>query len=97
MERIDDAQMSGIPDIECRSCGGSGYIEMPEELWIVLFALDGHPNTAAVVLESLNNMGEYISVNAVNNRLERLRDYGFLIRKKMGRSWVYQEEGATND
>ncbi len=89
--------MIRIPKIKCRECGGKGKVEMPEELWIVLFSLDGHPMTAAEVLEGLNNMGEYISVNAVNNRLERLRKFGFLVRKKRGRSWVYQEKGSHHE
>ncbi|HNB46706.1 MAG TPA: hypothetical protein PLL72_21180 [Burkholderiaceae bacterium] len=73
------------PDILCRSCGGSGKELLPRVLIDVLSLWDlagtWTASEAAAVLDS--------NATAINNRLEALRELGFLDRKRVGRRWSY--------
>lgn len=48
------------------------------------------PKLGWLTSESIHNLiSDQISRNGVNNRLEKLRSYGFLDRTRHGKWWLY--------
>lgn len=70
--------------IPCEVCGGTGKRPLHESLRQTLSAL---PKKGFVVAQDLKFSG--VGTNGVNNRLERLREFGFVTREKFGKYWRY--------
>lgn len=71
------------PLVTCHTCHGSGQEKLQEGLLETLQSL-GKSEAAACEI-----VAEGVSVNAVNNRLERLRAMGFVKRRRAGKFWLY--------
>lgn len=78
--------MSACPDITCRSCGGTGAERLPLVLWDVLNLWDLGGEWAAPEVAAVLDM----TPTAANNRLESLRELGFVDRFKRGKRWIYR-------
>lgn len=73
--------------IHCRQCGGTGRQSMPEHFRETFGIVKRLRNaTAESVANALKWEG---SVNAMNNRLEAMREAGLLTRSKRGRNFFY--------
>lgn len=78
------------PLIECPKCGGSGEVELGDELMEVLRVTAGMRKiTAPAVFKRLNYQGS--SPFAINNRLTELKRLGFYSRRREGRTFVYKQ------
>lgn len=73
-------------NVKCKRCGGSGREPVPLALSEILRELRvTHGASAPELLDRFPD----VSVTALNNRLERLRQHGLVARKKNGRAWRY--------
>lgn len=69
--------------IPCRHCEGSGKETLPEPLRQTLMKLGKKRATS----EDLREEG--VTREAINNRLEQLRELGFVSREREGRFFLY--------
>jgi len=72
--------------VKCPECGGCGTVEMPGIYLEVLEVLGGGESGA---VEIAGILGEGVGATAINNRLEKLRGWGLVRRRRDGRSWRY--------
>jgi hypothetical protein len=76
--------------IKCGKCDGNGKVALDPALAETLTALISNPESTAPQLREMMFSGKpYPSVNAVNNRLEKLRKLGMIDRRKLGIAWEY--------
>jgi hypothetical protein len=73
--------------IVCASCDGAGKTPLPDELQTTLDMFAGKARFTAADLHT--KAQDSVSVNAMNNRVERLRGLGLLTRSRQGRNWLY--------
>jgi hypothetical protein len=73
-------------EITCDKCNGSGHMELPEAL---AETLDSIPRRGTVTAFYLHGKLPGVTPNAQNNRLEKLRELGFLKRERSGKFWLY--------
>ncbi len=78
--------------ISCNYCGGSSKIPLPRHLEKTLRVLMRKECTSEDVRRAV---GKGVTRNAMNNRLEDLRMYGFVQRTKRGKEWVYRYATET--
>jgi len=73
-------------EIPCNTCKGKGTVGLdgPLASTLALFKR-GRRLTAAEIQKNESD----VNITAINNRLERLRGYGFLDRQKKGRHQLY--------
>ena len=76
------------PMVPCDHCGGTGKVLLSAVLFRVLESVTAGHRTAKEVSAHLSGT-ETVGKTAINNRLEELREYGLLTRKKVGRFYVY--------
>lgn len=76
-----------VPVMPCPTCQTEGYIALSDGLE---FTLNEVVSTPWVSASELLDRHTGISVTAINNRLEHLRELGFLIRQRRGKSWIYR-------
>ena len=76
------------PLVKCGHCDGTGEVPMPLALLRVLEAVREGNTTANKVYQHLQG-GEDVKQTAINNRLEYLRQMGFLSMQRQGRFNVY--------
>ena len=69
---------------KCRRCHGSGAEPISKQLLVTLTALKRRGEASAGQLAN-NGVGP----TAIINRLEDLRQLGFVDRRKIGRTWKY--------
>ena len=74
--------------VPCDHCGGTGKVLLSAVLFRVVEAVTAGHRTAKEVSDHLSGT-ETVGKTAINNRLEELREYGLLTRKKVGRFYVY--------
>lgn len=75
------------PDtMPCRRCRGCGRVDLPQELQATLDLVRAGALTAGAVAKIFRDR----TPTAANNRLERLRELGFVIRMQAGRNMVYE-------
>jgi hypothetical protein len=75
----------------CGHCGSSGHVPLPPELQATLTYLRRrqHRVTPLDVYHGLHMHG--LSQSAANNRLEKLRALGYLVRTRVnGKTWAYE-------
>jgi hypothetical protein len=84
--------------IECPTCSGHGEIPLPEILAKPLEVIGRHDgiDTLSLLLEygfayGGEDYGEAIKPTAMNNRLVRLLEYGFVTRTRRGKLWVWRK------
>ena len=77
-----------IPSICCPTCGGRGTTKLEGTLLKTFLEVRRFHSLSAVELHSLPT-SEHVSITAINNRLEDLRQLGLLDRIRNGRRWVY--------
>ncbi len=70
--------------IPCEVCGGTGKRPLHDSLLQTLTML---PRKGFAVANQLTVPG--VGANGINNRLERLRDFGFVKRERFGKYWRY--------
>lgn len=75
-------------EIKCPHCSGKGSVPLPEELATTL-AMFGRKSSFTAAAAHEKHGGE-MTVNSMNNRLERLRKLGKLDREKVSRHWHYR-------
>lgn len=76
--------------VTCRACRGTGRVDLVPSLRRVLDFLRRGPATAIELRAmELETVGDAPSANAFNNRLEELREYGFVGRARDHRGWRY--------
>lgn len=78
--------------IDCPKCEGSGKMELPEHLKTTLSCFKG---AESIIADDLHRKFPRITVNAINNRLLELHTLGFLLRKRMGKFWLYSRASET--
>ena len=77
------------PPIPCPTCNGKGITEMPEGLIQALRILRTLGGQAAVSEVWSDSACDRVGITAINNRLESLRELGFVQRERVGKGWVY--------
>lgn len=75
------------PNIACQKCEGTGQVAMSDELLATLQAVGRHSSVEDVI----KKVGWKHHPTAINNRLEFLRDAGFVTRTREGRAWIYSK------
>jgi ribosomal protein S25 len=70
-----------MPTIPCEVCKGSGRVPLPAALQEVLDAVNQGLNTAPAIWSHTSDRAN-IGVTAINRRLERLTELGFVTRSK---------------
>lgn len=75
------------PTIECPTCAGTGRAPMPEALQETLDVLPKRGTFTAADIQT--KIPSTVTINAVNNRLEALRELGMLKRERNGKFWNY--------
>lgn len=77
--------------IPCPECHGKGEVPLPE--WAVEVMALFKPKNAELTSEQVSEKtGDEVTLNAINNRLERLRDLHFLKRRRVGKWWHYSKK-----
>lgn len=76
-----------IPEIPCEKCEGRGRHQLNPPLWETLKVLRRSKSAHAKQLCEV--MPYQVQHAAMNNRLERLRDLGFVTRVRVGAHLVY--------
>jgi len=79
------------PSVKCQSCKGTGLAEMADSLAETLGRFKAKPLSA----HDLYDPDAGVTINAMNNRLEKLRVAGFLSRNRIGRHWFYAKKGGA--
>ena len=85
------------PKIPCSCCDGTGQVGLPAILLRVLELVQEGHRSARDIYTVLKEEGVDVKQTAINNRLEYLRQLGFLTRQKVGRFNVYalvEQKGA---
>lgn len=75
------------PTIECPTCSGTGRAPLPEAIQETLDILPKRGQFTAADIQP--KVPGTVTVNAINNRLEYLRDLGILKRERNGKFWNY--------
>lgn len=75
------------PNVACQKCNGTGQIAMSDELLATLQAVDRRSSVEDVI----KTIGWKHHPTAINNRLEFLREAGFVTRAREGRQWIYSK------
>ena len=76
-----------MPLVTCHHCDGSGKLPLTEEMWETLTMLRNMKAAhAEMVADAMKWPGH---VTAINNRLVKLMELGFLRRHKAGKMYVY--------
>lgn len=83
--------MAMKPMIQCTHCAGRGTVELPERLQETLNAVGRGCTT-----DDLQRKIPAVTPTAQNNRLEMLRNLGFLTRNRVGKFWFYAKTGKRN-
>lgn len=80
----------------CRKCDGTGQVPLDPSLEAALSALSKFPNSTSPHLHAkMFSGGTALSINAINNRLEKLRSMNLVGRRKSGIAWEYSvKKGA---
>lgn len=73
--------------MRCRACDGTGHVSLPAEMLNTMALLRRGPITAPELRQYMPEGSR--SATAANNRLEVLRQLGFVERRKEARRWVY--------
>ncbi len=74
--------------VRCEGCRGKGKIPMPDWAYEALCLVRRHGETTAAGLVGVTV--DTVGGTALNNRLEWLRARGFLVRRKVGKQWLYR-------
>lgn len=82
--------MSKPTEIKCNSCGGTGTVEMPEELTETLSMFRGKVCYSAAELSE--KTGGRVKHTAFNRRLERLRELRMITRERIGKTFYYSRK-----
>ena len=77
------------PKIPCICCNGTGEVNLPGILLRVLELVQEGQQTAKDIYAVLKEEGADLKQTAINNRLEDLRQMGFLSMRRQGRFNVY--------
>lgn len=72
-------------NIPCSKCGGTGCVQLPPRMLHVLKMVGEGHDTAP----KLHAFEDDVTITAINNRLEDLRNLGLLARRKSGKTWIY--------
>ncbi len=86
--------------VPCVHCQGTGRAILPMGLSNALDFLRSQPGDCDVisVFDHLNRVETgVIGITAVNNRLEALRAWGLVTRRKAGRFWLYKPTTTKED
>lgn len=85
---MDDSLRDMKPTMKCPNCAGTGRSSLPEALQETFDAIPkrGRQFRASDIQALVPGA---VTVNAINNRLEALRDLGFLQRERWGKYWLY--------
>lgn len=75
------------PTMQCPTCEGTGRAPLPEALQETLNVMPKKGTFTAADLQS--KIPSTVTVNAMNNRLESLRDLGMVKRERNGKFWNY--------
>lgn len=71
---------------QCTSCRGTGKVSLEGALLDTLSKFSGKTRLTCA---DLHDPGRGVTKNATNNRLEKLRGFGLLLRERKGREWSY--------
>lgn len=82
------------PIIQCRKCHGTGKVALPLALLETLRAV---PRDGITSYELNISHFPALTPNAQNNRLEELRELGFVTRIREGRFWRYVRAKAVRN
>ncbi len=73
--------------IECPTCKTPAKVPLGDELQATLDRIK--PKMAFTAAQLHEKSKDCVSVNAMNNRLEKLRELSLLTRTRRGRNWLY--------
>jgi len=77
--------------VPCSHCNGTGREPLSVSMMDILAALTVNDELDASEVARKNT--DAISVNAFSNRLRKLHDAGYLLRRKSGKRWLYRRAG----
>jgi hypothetical protein len=76
--------------VTCRTCDGTGRVDLAPTLrWTLRYLRRGAATAKELMAVELKRFGIAPSQQAFNNRLEELREYGFVGRSRERRGWRY--------